>query len=150
MIRLEFVYSLSSAFIVATLLGCASLVGPERTWERQVGVIEIGGDQPPPIELPDTVEQGVPFATSVVTFGSSTCVRADGAEVNTSGLTAHIIPYDLVAVTGVCTDDLAPYPREVTLQFDEAGEATVRVLGRTLLGEPAQYETRLLVLPLAG
>jgi hypothetical protein len=144
---LKFICSLSSALLVVAFLGCASPVGSEPTWERQVGAIEIGGDQAPPIELPETVERGVPFASTVVTFGSSVCVRADGAEVDMSGLTAHITPYDLVAVTGVCTDDLAPYAREVTLQFDEVGEATVRVLGLTLFGEPAQYEARVLVLP---
>jgi hypothetical protein len=140
-------YWVIGAMAATTLFGCTSLVGPERTWERQVGAIEIGGNQPPPIERPDTVEQGVPFATTVVTFGSSICVRADGAEVEVSGLTAHITPYDLVAVTGFCTDDLAPYPREVTLQLDQAGEATVQVLGRNLFGAPAQYETRIVVLP---
>ncbi len=151
MSHLKAAYSLGFAFILATFLGCTNPFGPERQpereWERQVGAIEIGGAQEPPIELPDTVEQGVPFASTVVTFGSGNCVRADGADVDVSGLTAHITPYDLVAITGVCTDDLAPYPREVTLQFDEVGEATVWVHGRTLLGEPTQYEAQLLVLP---
>lgn len=140
-------YSLGCAFIMAAFLGCTSPFGAERQWERQVGTIEIGGTQEPPIQLPDTVEQGVPFASTVVTFGSGSCVRADGADVNVSALTAHITPYDLVATTGSCTRDLAAYPREVTLQFDEVGEATVWVHGRGLQGEPTQYEAQLLVLP---
>jgi len=145
--RFKFAYSLGFAFTLAALVGCASLLGPERQWERHIGVIDFGGGPPSPIDLPDTVVQGVPFVSTVTTFGSGNCVRADGADVHVSGLTAHVTPYDLVAVTGVCTDDLAPYPREVTLQFDEAGEATVWVHGRTVLGEPVQYEARTLVLP---
>jgi len=146
MTRIKLAYTLGFAFITAALLGCAGLLGPE--WDRQVGTIEIAeATLPPPIELPDTVEQGVPFASSVVTFGSSNCIRTDGAEVNVSGLTAQITPYDLVAVTGDCNADLATHPRNVTLQFEEAGEATVWVQGRTGSGEPAQYEARLLVLP---
>lgn len=145
MSRFKFASSAGRVFGVVAFLGCASPLGPEHQWERQIGMIEIGGAQQPPIELPDTVEQGVPFASTVVTFGSSTCARADGADVHVGGLTAHITPYDLVAVTGVCTADLGPHPREVTLRFDQAGEAVVRVLGRDELGEPTQYEARLRV-----
>jgi hypothetical protein len=146
MSRIKFGYYLGFAFIAAAFIGCASLLGPE--WDRQVGTIEIPEvPLPPPIELPDTVEQGVPFASNVVTFGSSSCIRADGAEINVSGLTVHITPYDLVAVTGDCNADLAIHPRNVTLQFEEAGKATVRVHGLTRLGEPTQYEAQLLVIP---
>ncbi|TVP48685.1 MAG: hypothetical protein EA350_02985 [Gemmatimonadales bacterium] len=143
--RLGLACLLGSVFSLVVFSGCTSPLESDGPWERRIGVIEIGGSQWPPIQLPDTVRQGVPFAATVLTFGSSTCVRADGAEVHRIGRTAHVIPYDLVAVAGVCTDDLGPHPREVTLQFDQAGEAVVRVLGRTLLGASAQYEAQVLV-----
>jgi hypothetical protein len=133
-------------FGFAVLYGCANLL-PDYRWEREVGAIEIGLAQPAPIRLPETVQRGVPFVATVATFGSGTCTRPDGAEVHVSGLIAEVTPYDLKATRGACTDDLVPYPREVSLRFDQAGEALVRVLGRTLRSEPAQYEARLVVRP---
>jgi hypothetical protein len=150
--RLKPVCYLGTVCSVAALSGCSDAVGPDPGWERQIGVIDIGGFQSPPIELPQTVEVGVPFTATVMTFGSSSCVREDGAEVFTSGLTAHVRPYDLIAVAvdRVCTDDLGPHPREVTIRFDQAGEATVLVLGKTQQGASTQYEARVQVVsPLA-
>lgn len=129
--------------------GCASLLEPHR-WERVVGVIDIGGEiSPSPIQVPDVVQKGVPFTATVVTYGSGTCTRGDGAEVQVTNLTAEITPYDLEARGEViCTDDLVPYPRTVTLRFDTVGEAVVRVLGRPLNSDaPVQYETRISVQP---
>jgi len=143
--RLGFACFLGTLLGLSALSGCTSPLGPNGESQRRVGVIEIGGAQSPPVQLPETVEQGVAFPITVVTFGSSSCVRADGAEVHVAGLVARVTPYDRVAVTGVCTDDLRPYPREVILRFDQAGEAVVRVLGRTVLGAPAQHEGRVLV-----
>jgi hypothetical protein len=145
--RLEFACLLGTVLGISAFAGCTSPLGPDGDWQRRIGVIEIGGAESPPLQVPETVQQGVPFAGTVVTFGSSTCVRADGADVQVAGLTAHVTPYDLVAVTGVCTDDLRPYPREVMLQFEQVGEAVVRVLGRTVLGAPTQHEARVLVVP---
>ncbi|CAN5802438.1 hypothetical protein BH23GEM11_BH23GEM11_04730 [soil metagenome] len=145
--RLKLAFHLGLICSVAATSGCSGPVGSDREWERQLGVIDTGGFQPPPIVLPETVEQGVPFTATVLTFGSSGCVRADGADVHLSGLTAHVRPYDLIAVSAnvVCTDDLGPHPREVTLRFDAAGEATVLVLGLTQQGASTQYEARLQV-----
>jgi hypothetical protein len=61
-----------------------------------------------------------------------------------SGLLADVTPWDRVAPHGTaCTDDLAPFPRDVTLRFDVAGTATVRLHG---LGGMA-YQTNLPVAP---
>jgi hypothetical protein len=141
---LTLAYCLGIVWSIAALPGCSDPVDPDGEWERRIGVIDIGSFLTPPIELPETVEQGVPFTATVVTFGSSSCVRQDGAEIHVNGLTAYVRPYDFVAVGAerVCTDDLEPHPREVTLQFDQAGEATVLVFGRTQQGASTQYEAR--------
>lgn len=138
---------------VALLAGCASLLESER-WERVVGIIEDTApvaDADPwwsPIQLPEIVQSGVPFTASVITLGSSSCTRADGADVEIAGLVAEITPYDLTARNAVCTSDLARHPRSVTLRFDSPGEAVIRVHGRTLLtDEPTLYEPRILVEP---
>ncbi|MDQ3555469.1 MAG: hypothetical protein M3409_01650 [Gemmatimonadota bacterium] len=131
------------------LAGCSSVLAPGG-WERVVGVIDTGSAfSPAPIRLPDEVRKGVPFTATVVTYGSGSCTRADGADVKTAGLTADITPYDRERTGNViCTGDLRPYSRTVTLRFDAAGEALIRVRGRSLRTDgPEQYETRISVQP---
>lgn len=101
------------------------------------------GGTPPPITLPATVKRGVSFDATVTTYGSSSCTRADGAEVQVRGLIAEVTPYDLTNRRGICTADLRAFPRTVSLRFDEAGEATVRVNGRS----GARHEARITVQP---
>jgi hypothetical protein len=109
-------------------------------------LIEIGGDMPPPAQAPDAVRVGEHFTVTVVSYGSSSCTRPDGAEVRVNGLTAVITPYDEQAIGKgrVCTDDLRPYPRDVSLSFEEAGQALIRVIGRSFDG-PAEFSTTVLV-----
>jgi hypothetical protein len=138
----------AAVLALALLPACMNLLGPGTQWQRVVGVIEIGGDQPPPLHLPAEVRAGVPFTAMVVTWGSGSCTRADGAEVVWSAAGAQITPYDREAVRGVCTDDLRPYPREVTLRFEQPGETEVRVVGRPILtDEPVHFTVRITVLP---
>lgn len=136
--------SLGLVFIAA----CSSPFGP--SWKRVIGTIEVGGQHSPsPIHLPSEIRSGVSFSATVVTYGSSTCTRADGADVQVTGLTAEITPYDLRRTgKAVCTDDLAPHPREVRLRFNTPGEALIRVRGRSIaVDEPAVYDTTVTVLP---
>ena len=96
------------------------------------------------LEMPANATAGVSFEITVTTVGSSSCTRADGASVAVSGLVADVTPWDLVAPVGaVCTDDLAPFPRRVTLRFSGAGTATIRLHGRGGL----TYEAALTVVP---
>lgn len=114
--------------LILITAGCPAILGSD--WVRRVGNIVAGGPGTPPITLPATAQRGVPFTATVTTHGSSSCTRADGAEVSMqSASTVQVTPYDLVNVAGVCTADLHPFPREVTLRFDQAGEATIRVHG---------------------
>jgi hypothetical protein len=130
----------------AVLAGCASML-ESREWERVVGVIDPGGMSMPPFQAPDTVQAGVQFQVHVTTYGSSTCTRADGAEVRRpSGAVAEITPYDRQPLSGICTSDLAPFPRTVDVRFDEAGEALIRIVGRSFTGT-AEFEKAIVVRP---
>jgi hypothetical protein len=66
----------------------------------------------------------------VTTFGNS-CISAAGAGVVLRDLEVTVTPYDQENVTGGCLDFLRPYPRPVSLFFPKAGEATLRVRGRS-------------------
>lgn len=128
---------------------CGSITG-SLGWERVVGIIDIGSDAPlPTLELPETIRSGVPFTATVVTWGSGTCTRPAGAEVRHYEGGVEITPFDRWPVgEAVCTDDLRPYPRSVEIRIDGAGEAVVRVVGRTLWpSEPTEHEVRVTVQP---
>ena len=126
--------SLSRLAICFVLLGaCSILTGPER--RRVIGVIDPESGLVS-LRAPDTAAARTPFEVTVTTYGSSTCTRADGAEVSVTGVIAEIVPYDFERVEGTCTADLAPFPRDVALRFDTAGEAVVRVRGRRPSYEP--------------
>jgi hypothetical protein len=125
------------------LAGCGTVLDPEG-WHREVGMTGDGGAAPP-IALPASAKRGVAFEARVTTYGSSSCTRPDGAEVRVRGLVADVTPYDSI-FRGTCTADLRSFPRAVTLRFDEAGEATVRVNGRSG-AQPVRYETRITVQP---
>ncbi|MEW5931336.1 MAG: hypothetical protein AB1941_28045 [Gemmatimonadota bacterium] len=115
---------------------------------RVPGVIDTGGGGDRALAVPDTVAAGAPFTVAVTTFGSSSCTRPDGAELEVRGLVAEVVPYDREAAGArVCTDDLAPFPRDVTVRFASPGRATVRVRGRDLRGRPAVVEAGVVVRP---
>src|SRR5690348_4723204 len=79
-------------FLVASAFACRSPAaqGPQRV----IGVIDAGAGLSP-LTLPDTVHAGMPFAITVTTFGGA-CDQADGADVQTSDLSADVTPYDLL------------------------------------------------------
>jgi len=98
------------------------------------------------LEMPARAIAGVAFEITVTTVGSGICTRADGASVAVSGLVADVTPWDRLApARAVCTDDLAPFPRRVTLRFSSPGTATIRLHGRGGL----TYDAVLTVAPAA-
>jgi hypothetical protein len=130
------------------LAACSGVIAPDPASRRVVGVIDVGGGTPRALAAPDTVAAGAPFTVTVTTFGSSSCTRADGAELEVRGLVAEIVPYDRELTGDVaCTDDLRPFPRDVTVSFAAPGQATVRVLGRGLGGGASVLEARVVVRP---
>jgi hypothetical protein len=93
------------------------------------------------LQLPATIRAGESFLATITTYGSSSCTRADGADVSQSFTIAEITPYDVEAPTGTaCTDDLHAFPRTVELRFPAPGLAVVRVRGRSLFGGDAVVE----------
>jgi hypothetical protein len=116
------------ALLAALQLNCLS-----SGTDRRVGLLGAHGRLGDRVlAAPETVQVGHYFGVTVTTQGSSSCNRADGAEVSMKGLVAEIVPYDLFTGS-ICTADLVPYPRNVLLMFGEPGIGTVRVIGATFL-----------------
>jgi len=113
-------------------LGCSSILGSDTDeWAREVGWLAPELSSIQMLKLPAQATAGTAFQITVTTVGSSSCTRADGADVAVSGLVADVTPWDRVAPEGTaCTEDLAAFPRDVTLRFDLEGTATVRLHGR--------------------
>jgi len=130
--------ALLAPFLLWGGLACRSVVDQER--RRIVGVIESGdGLLPLPI-LPDTVQAGVPFTATVSTFGSP-CTRPDGTDVQTTGLVADLIPYDLLPPPEtVCEASITAFPRSVTLIFTTQGAGLVRLHGSDFKGRPVTQQ----------
>jgi hypothetical protein len=85
----------------------------------------------PTIAFPSRVRVGQTFTVTVNSFGSSTCVRADGMDLSVRGDVVDLVPWDLVARGGarVCTDDLRAFPHSVPILAQFAGSLTLRVHG---------------------
>lgn len=106
------------------------------------------------IVAPATVVAGEPFTVTVVTVGASLCWEPDGAAVQVGGMIAEVTAWDRIP-SGIemCAMALGELPREVSMTFAGPGTATLRVIGRRLLGgpndefEPLALEWNLEVLP---
>jgi hypothetical protein len=142
------------------VVSCSSITGPG---ERTVGIIgaeqaaalgsvspaisPAGTDPGDPLELPvleapDTVPAGITFDVVVRTLGPDGCWRADGADVSSAPSDVEIIPYD--RITGQnCTDAVRRLARTVTVRFDEAGDATIRVTGRIVFSTDGIWDERI-------
>jgi hypothetical protein len=110
---------------------CGHLPGDLPKDVRAVGVL-VDADHMPgdPLVVPDTVDVGVAFEATVTTMAPADCWKADGADVNVSGLTAEIVPYDASPTAGECMA-IVVYPEHVvSITFGQAGLATVRARGR--------------------
>lgn len=123
--------------LVLALGGCSSMMDGD-DWRRVIGVLDT---DIAPIEVPATIFADQPFTVTISTVGSSTCTRADGATVDGEGNTATVTPWDNIAPEGsVCSRDLRPFPRNVTVTFESAGPATLRIRNRSSTGETAVVE----------
>lgn len=130
--------------------------GPEGSSAAQT-TADPGGDVATrgSLEVPDTVQVGEGFTAAVRTVGLNGCWSAAGEDVSVEELTATIVPFDSTGRReGVaCTTALVSLLHEVELSFGEAGEATVRVEGRRVIGqdgtdsEPMSLEAPVTVVP---
>ncbi len=117
--------------------------------KRVVGLIPT--DSFPELEVirgPASVSVNQLLSLTVITYGSSSCVSSDGAEIDVAGLTATITPFDRAPRgTVACTADLAPHPRDVHLTFHEPGAATIRVIGRNFDGARTTKDVNITITP---
>lgn len=127
--------------VLAALLVCAcsTFTGPPG-WSRVIGTVNPALSSQQMVNLPTEARVNVPFTVTVTTLGSSSCTRADGADVVVSGRTATITPYDRVAPPDTpCTRDLRGFPHQVQLRFATAGEARINVIGRDGSGKTVSH-----------
>ncbi|HEV8265726.1 MAG TPA: hypothetical protein VGQ06_12335 [Gemmatimonadales bacterium] len=119
-----------SVLVAATslLLGCGEPTGG--SIDLVIGTIDAGGTLDEVITGPTSGSVGERLPFTVSTFGNS-CVAAAGADVVVQDLEATVTPYDHENRGATCLDYLKAYPRPVTVIFDRAGDATIRVQGRS-------------------
>ena len=97
--------------------------------ELRRGIIELNGNLGG-IDLPDTVTAGSSAAVTVATFGDR-CTWKGPTETTVQGLLAVIEPFDSVLTRpgSTCASEFRLLEHRATVQFLEAGTATVKILG---------------------
>lgn len=98
--------------------------------QRHVGTI--GYPDNLQITLPDTVQAGQSFTVTVRTLGSDGCWERDRTDVDVSGLTATIVPYDTrqVGRGATCTLGIVEIMHDATLTFGQPGVGRIDIRGR--------------------
>lgn len=106
------------------------------------------------IEVPSEIRAGEPFTATIVTVAASLCWEDAGTQTVMEGSVARVTARDRLPDTlQLCAQALGELPREVTLTFDQAGTATIRLVGRRIRGgdvdldEPMTLERTVEVLP---
>lgn len=100
--------------------------------QRVIGRIDPVHTSVPVIVAPAEAEAHEAFTVLVNTVGSSDCTKPDGGEVVEQGDVVRIVPYDIVPIPGhtdVCQDDNAFHEHRLQVVRDQAGVATLRVVG---------------------
>src|SRR5687767_3734529 len=78
--------------------------------------------------VPDSVVRGAPFTASFTYRGSSSCTKDIQIQSDVVGAVATLDPRVRV-LSGVCTLDLHGFQASQSLQFNNVGEAQVRLRG---------------------
>jgi hypothetical protein len=132
--------------LALSLVGCATPRAPADTRskpairelpngmvvERRVGTIEQSNSQAG-VNVPDSVARGEEFVVEVTTWGSD-CVGKGDMEVQVTGLSIVLTPYDWEVIrlppnTG-CRVAVIFHEHTASLRFDQPGEGRVVVRGR--------------------
>lgn len=133
------------AMVIGLGTGCSGITRPD-AWQREAGIIEPELSSVQLLVLPQQVFAGTPFTVTVNTLSPDSCVRRGDTTVEVTGLTARIAPRDLVAHEPAgCRDIFSVLRHEVTVTFPAAGTARIVVVGRSLAGEPVEFEATLTV-----
>lgn len=119
--------------IAATLLisACSSSSGPGSS-ARSLGLLITSISSVPTIVIPRPIQAGVPVTIIVNSFGSSSCLKPDGMDVQHTTAGVTLTPWDRVSTSGACTDDLAPHPHEARVTFATSGSVQLTVRGLLL------------------
>lgn len=112
-------------FLVIALLAACS---DDDSIVTDLGVITTPDPALSPIEHPDTATTNGDVPVTVMTFGDD-CTWAKRTDVEITGLTAIIRPFDQSAVDSLCADTLFSYPHTAVIRFDRPGTAMIKVLG---------------------
>jgi hypothetical protein len=112
----------------ALLAACTLITGVIE--DRQVG--RLGYPDYLAISVQDSAVVGQPLGITVRTLGSDGCWRGDGTDMEVSGLTATITPYDVDRETRgtACTQMLVEITHTANLTFGLPGEAHISIRGR--------------------
>lgn len=114
--------------------GCGDgLTGPRDV--PRPGIVEFHGDGPV-VSLPASVTAGEEFTVTVRTFGGG-CTSKGPTRVDTASSATRILPVDVTreGPNVVCPALLQTFEHRADLAFEEAGERTVRIVGRRVDGE---------------
>lgn len=104
--------------------------------------MELG--EPPALVAPDTVDAGSAFDIKVTTILPNGCWTRGPVETEVSDHLATIEVFDRGPDDpwAICTLIYSWATREIGVQFDEEGEAIIRVVGRRIQGEDFQDVTK--------
>lgn len=114
--------------------------------EPRPAILQFHSD-PVRIDLPETVAVASAFTVSIQSYGGG-CTSQGDTDVQVEGLLATIRPFDLEPSDPevICPAILRVFEHVATIQFDQPGTATVRVLGRREPGdEPLSIDRTVLV-----
>jgi hypothetical protein len=102
---------------------------------------------PQVVETPDTVHAGSSFPIMVRTIGVDGCWSADGGELEQSGDTIVIQPFDRHSGAAACTMVIARDGLEhpFSASFDAPGEGIIRVNGRRVHQGDSDFQLPVLV-----
>lgn len=98
---------------------------------------------PEVVEVADTVRSGSPVAVVVRTIATDGCWSADGGELEKSGKTVTIRPFDRHSGAAACTMVVLAGGLEhrFVTSFDTPGEGLIRVRGRRVRQGARDYGT---------
>jgi hypothetical protein len=138
------------ALLCAAGTGCDMIMATaDESSRRMVGIVSWDGVTAAPdgagtvagpaLSAPDTVQAGTPFQVTISTYGLHGCWREDGAVVTGVPGTLTLTPFDVVRTTlggeeRSCTGAVVRLPRTVFLVAGQRGDVTLRVQGRSVVG----------------
>jgi hypothetical protein len=115
----------SAALLLVVLAACSD---PDDSLVVDLGVITTSFELGPSIEHPAVVQSGANVSVTVLTYGDD-CTWVKRTDVEVTGLTAVIRPFDESAVESLCGDAIFSYRHTTSIRFEQAGTATITVFG---------------------